>query len=199
MNIENIHILRLAAAYVLLIFPLAVILWYRLGIAGRMMLAVVRMTVQLLFVGFYLQVLFEVNSPWLNVAWVLVMIFVADISIVRGCGLTLKRFIIPIFLVRVVDLITVVFSKTKGITITIVIRISRAWVTGITELVTITVLLELIVSPYTVVASIPDSVKIIIVLVRICVCWTVIILIENAVTIAVGRKKTDVSRQSSCR
>ena len=63
MNIENIHILRLAAAYVLLIFPLAVILWYRLGIAGRMMLAVVRMTVQLLFVGFYLQVLFEVNSP----------------------------------------------------------------------------------------------------------------------------------------
>jgi len=89
---QNISLIRLAVGYGLLIFPLAVMLWYRIPLLGPTLLAVVRMTVQLLFVGLYLQVVFERNSAWLNLAWLTVMILVADVSILRGCRLRLRSF-----------------------------------------------------------------------------------------------------------
>ena len=55
------------------------------------------MTVQLLFVGFYLQIVFRLNSAWLNAAWLLIMIAVADGSVIRGCGLRARRFALPLF------------------------------------------------------------------------------------------------------
>lgn len=60
-------------------------------------LAVVRMTVQLLFVGLYLQIVFNLNNFWLNGLWLVIMIGVADASIARGCGLRLSRFSGPLF------------------------------------------------------------------------------------------------------
>ncbi|MBN1817669.1 MAG: ABC transporter permease [Sedimentisphaerales bacterium] len=101
MNIQDITLLRLAAGYGLLIFPLAVMLWYRIPIVGRTVIAVVRMTVQLLFVGLYLQVVFRQNSLWLNLAWLMVMILVADVSIIHGCEFRLRIFLTPLFLALV--------------------------------------------------------------------------------------------------
>jgi putative ABC transport system permease protein len=98
MNIVDISFLRLAAGYGLLIFPLSILLWYRIPIVSDTLLAIVRMTVQLLFVGLYLQVVFSLNNFWLNGAWLLIMIGVADTSITRGCGLRLGRFAGPLFL-----------------------------------------------------------------------------------------------------
>jgi len=96
-DIVDIGAWRLAAAYLLLIFPLAIILYKRVPILKDAGIAILRMTVQLLFVGFYLQVVFRLNSPWLNLGWVLVMIGVADGSILRGCRLKIRRFAWPIF------------------------------------------------------------------------------------------------------
>ncbi len=87
----------LAAGYLLLIAPLVVVLYHRVPIGKAAGIAVVRMTVQLLFVGFYLQFLFERNNPWLNVAWVAVMVSVADVSIIRSVKLDLRRFALPLF------------------------------------------------------------------------------------------------------
>ncbi len=98
MSTADISFARLAAGYSLLLAPLAFLLWYRLPLFKDSLIAVVRMTVQLLFVGFYLQVVFEWNNFWLNAAWLLVMIAVADASIVRGCGLRLARFALPVFI-----------------------------------------------------------------------------------------------------
>lgn len=94
---EDISTLRLTIGYSLLIFPLAILLWYRIPLVGTTLLAVVRMTVQLLFVGFYLQVVFDKDSVWLNLAWLAVMITVADISILRGCALNLRLFVGRLF------------------------------------------------------------------------------------------------------
>jgi putative ABC transport system permease protein len=88
----------MTAGYLLLLIPLAIMLWYRVPLVGRTTMAIVRMTVQLLFVGFYLQVVFAYNRLWLNTLWVLVMIAVADVSIVRHCDLRLRRFAGPVFL-----------------------------------------------------------------------------------------------------
>ncbi|MEE9185591.1 MAG: ABC transporter permease [Candidatus Binatia bacterium] len=102
MNVVDISFLSLAAGYGLLIFPLSIILWYRIPIVSDTLLAMLRMTVQLLFVGLYLQVVFTLNNFWLNGAWLLVMIGVADTSITRGCGLRLSRFAGPLFLALLV-------------------------------------------------------------------------------------------------
>ncbi len=98
MSIVDISFLSLALGYGLLIFPLSILLWYRIPIVGDTLWAIVRMTVQLLFVGLYLQVVFSLNNFWLNGAWLLIMIGVADTSITRGCGLRLSRFAGPLFL-----------------------------------------------------------------------------------------------------
>ena len=97
MNTVDISLLSLASGYGLLVFPLAIMLWYRIPMIGDSVLAVVRMTVQLLFVGLYLQVVFNLNNFWLNGLYLVIMIGVADASIVRGCGLRLSRFIGPLF------------------------------------------------------------------------------------------------------
>ena len=72
MNDATIHPLGVLAGYLMLLIPLGLILWYRLGIMGRTIIAIVRMTVQLVFVGLYLQVVFRLNSVWLNLLWMLV-------------------------------------------------------------------------------------------------------------------------------
>lgn len=97
MTAESISLIRLSAGYLLLLIPLAVMLWYRIRLVNKMLVAVIRMTAQLVFVGFYLQVVFKLNNIFLTVAWLVVMIFVADISIVRNCKLPLRRFALPLF------------------------------------------------------------------------------------------------------
>lgn len=98
MTIIDISLVRLAAGYLLLLIPLAIILWLRLPILGQTLKAVVRMTLQLLFVGFYLQVVFDLNNPWLTGAWVLIMVAIADASIARGCNLNFSKLAGGLFL-----------------------------------------------------------------------------------------------------
>ena len=97
MSIIEITPWRLGLGYMLLAFPLAILLWYRIPLLGKTVVGAVRMTVQLTFVGVYLHVIFEYNNIWLNIAWLLVMISVADASIMRGCGLRMTRFALPLF------------------------------------------------------------------------------------------------------
>lgn len=97
-KIVDIGIWPLAAGYLLLILPLAILLYQRVPIIKDTGIAVARMTVQLLFVGFYLQIVFRLNNPWLNLAWLVVMVAVADFSILRGCRLSVRRFVLPVFL-----------------------------------------------------------------------------------------------------
>ncbi|WP_020677150.1 ABC transporter permease [Geopsychrobacter electrodiphilus] len=91
MTTLDISTAHLAISYLLLIIPLGVILWLRIPLFGEALLAVIRMTLQLLFVGFYLQFVFTLNSLWVTAAWVLIMVLVADVSIAQGCHLHLKR------------------------------------------------------------------------------------------------------------
>ncbi|MBN2209772.1 MAG: ABC transporter permease [Sedimentisphaerales bacterium] len=97
-DIININISGMIVGYILLLVPLAIILYQRVPILKDTAIALVRMTVQLLFVGFYLQYLFKLNNVWLNLLWLLVMMVVADGSIIRGCRLRASCFAIPVFI-----------------------------------------------------------------------------------------------------
>ncbi|MFH2000969.1 MAG: ABC transporter permease [Planctomycetota bacterium] len=98
MNTVEISTPALALGYLLLLIPLSLMMWTGVPLVRKTWLAVVRMTVQLLFVGLYLQVVFRIDHYSLTLAWLIAMILVADISIVRGCDLRLGRFYSPLFI-----------------------------------------------------------------------------------------------------
>ena len=96
-TLETISTPHLALGYLMLLVPLGIMLYTGLPLLRRTGIAALRMTVQLLFVGFYLQVVFERNHPGLNLLWMLVMILVADASILSSCQLRLRTFALPLF------------------------------------------------------------------------------------------------------
>lgn len=88
----DISVPGMLAAYGLLAFPLALVLWLRLPLVRDVFISVARMSLQLLFVGFYLRFVFGLNQPLLNLTWLVVMVGVADLSVLRGCKLSIRRF-----------------------------------------------------------------------------------------------------------
>jgi putative ABC transport system permease protein len=96
-EIIDITPVNLALGYLLFLIPVSVVLLYRVSIVGDLLTSVLRMTVQLLFVGFYLQVVFELDRWWLTALWLLVMTAVADFSVLRGARLNLRRMYLRLF------------------------------------------------------------------------------------------------------
>ena len=94
----DIRTTGLLLGYLLLIIPIAILLIYRIKLMKALTISLLRLTLQLLLVGLYLQFLFKLNAWWLNVLWLLFMIFAADISLLSASKLSLRRFLFPIFL-----------------------------------------------------------------------------------------------------
>lgn len=87
----------LSQTRMMLLYGIAVLPWLLLRAAGLRLsrdlwLSVVRMSVQLALVGLYLKYLFAINAPALNVLWIVVMLVVADVTILRRAGLRVRHF-----------------------------------------------------------------------------------------------------------
>ena len=98
MDIINITWLQLGIGFLIMLLP-AWILWkYRTGLNRKLLTASIRMVLQLLFVGYYLEYLFLYDNPWINAAWIFVMVVVADFATIDRSELKRKSSIlIPIF------------------------------------------------------------------------------------------------------
>ena len=70
----------------------------QLKLAKETAIAVVRMSFQLILVGLYLQFLFELNSAWLNLAWLMVMLLVGSTAILDKAKLPTRALFAPVFL-----------------------------------------------------------------------------------------------------
>ena len=92
----------LGAAYALLIIPLGLLLYLRVPMMTTTLISLIRMTVQLLLVGFYLQFIFALNHIGVNVLWLLVMVLVADASVLSGSGLRFRRIGLGVFIAALV-------------------------------------------------------------------------------------------------
>ena len=91
MNADYINLSnwQLGFAAVLILFNLAISVWLRLGLAHSLLVASVRMVVQLLLVGFILESVFALKTPLPVVGIGLVMAALAGIAAVRR---TRRRF-----------------------------------------------------------------------------------------------------------
>ena len=93
----NMTLWDMAAVYGLMLLPLGVMAWLGLGMIRDTLVAMARMTVQLALVGLYLQVVFDLNSVWLNLGWILAMILVANATTLKRAGLVRRRFFMATF------------------------------------------------------------------------------------------------------
>lgn len=67
------------------------------------------MSLQLGFVGLYLEFLFRFNSALLNLIYLLIMVSIACQSIVRSSHLRVRKFFIPVFFSLVIPFLIVLF------------------------------------------------------------------------------------------
>ena len=91
MGAIDLGIVDFGLFYLLLAVPLLISLWLDLRIIKDSLYALFRMTLQLLLIGLYLDFLFKLNSPFLNVAWIMVMLIMANVSTLRQSGLSFWR------------------------------------------------------------------------------------------------------------
>ncbi len=82
--------LGMGLIYLLLLIPVAVNRLLGLPLSRNLVRTVAFMSVQLVLIGYYLEVLFRLNNLWLNLGWLLVMIAVANVT-------TLRRSRLPLF------------------------------------------------------------------------------------------------------
>lgn len=103
-KIVDINYFELFAGYALMIIPLYVFWHFKTGLVKDTLISILRMTVQLLLVGLYLEYIFKINSIFINVLWVIIMSFIATYTIIQRSGLNYKLFFIPILLAGIISI-----------------------------------------------------------------------------------------------
>lgn len=97
----------LALGFILLIIPFIVLWYYKTGLLKPAIISVFRMTIQLLFVGLYLEYIFKLNNMWINLVWVLIMVIIATITTVKNSELYLRIYLIPVFISLALSIIII--------------------------------------------------------------------------------------------
>lgn len=93
----DIQLPQMALLYGLCLLPVFLLWLIGLRLSRDIGISILRMTIQLALVGIYLKTLFDLNNPWLNGLWILVMLIVADLSILRRAGLKARYFALATF------------------------------------------------------------------------------------------------------
>jgi putative ABC transport system permease protein len=97
MGAQDLSIVSLASLLIFLFPVLYISRYLKLGINKKIIVGMGRMCLQLSFVGLYLEFLFKFNSPWLNGAYLLLMISIACHSILKSSNLKVRMFFKPLF------------------------------------------------------------------------------------------------------
>jgi putative ABC transport system permease protein len=88
----DLSITAMISMYVLMLVPLAIFFYLQLGLARETLLALLRMTAQLVLVGLYLKYIFQLNNVSISLLWVAIMLVVANLSILNKAGLRRRVF-----------------------------------------------------------------------------------------------------------
>lgn len=95
MGTSDISLINLFAGFLLLLIPVYFLHYYRTGLVKDTLVAAARMTVQLFLIGFYLEYLFRWNNLWVNILWVIIMVFVASYTVLKRTKLNIRNLLIP--------------------------------------------------------------------------------------------------------
>ena len=114
-QVIDISIWGMILTYVLLIPPVLFTLFYKIEIKKQILISTLRMTVQLLLIGIFLEYIFELDNPWLNSGWVILMVLNAAWTVVRRTNMAYKHMYFPVFLSILIMTVMIVFYFIGGI------------------------------------------------------------------------------------
>ncbi|NKQ39074.1 MAG: ABC transporter permease [Methanosarcinales archaeon] len=93
----DISVYKLILAYGILLLPIFWLYYYKTGLIKEVIIATIRMAVQLSIVAFYFSYIFTLNNPWVNILWVFIMIIVSVFTTIKRSNLKISLFIFPLF------------------------------------------------------------------------------------------------------
>ncbi len=98
MQTAHIDVVNLLLMLLLVIPIIGVNHWLGIRLNRKIIISISRMIVQLSLVGVYLQYIFDLNNPVLNVIYIILMMGVATYSIIDATPLKLGTIVIPIMI-----------------------------------------------------------------------------------------------------
>lgn len=107
MGASDITIIGLIWASLLLVPTLIINYYFKLGQLKTYIVATFRMVIQLAFVGLYLHYIFQWNNPFINFAYLVVMILIAVFSSIKQSKIDMKTFLMPVIIATFVPTITI--------------------------------------------------------------------------------------------
>ncbi|MDE6355365.1 MAG: ABC transporter permease [Prevotella sp.] len=96
MGTTDISYIGLAVGLLLMAAPIWFFRMFGVRQIRSTLIAVGRMVVQLFLIGLYLRYLFEWNSPWINILWVLLMVVVASLTASHRTRLRRRVVLLPL-------------------------------------------------------------------------------------------------------
>jgi putative ABC transport system permease protein len=109
MDTLDINWFSLAVSFLLLAFPLFISIYLKLQLSKDILISVVRMSVQLVLIGIFLQYLFKWNNALVNVSWLMVMILTAVFSTAKNGELKMSYFLLPALVAFTLSTFFVIF------------------------------------------------------------------------------------------
>ena len=103
----DIGIADLLLGFTILFVPLLLFIYYRVRLVGDLFISLARMIVQLFMVGLYLEFIFEMNNPWVNSLWVVLMIVIGAGTMVHRIKLNWRMFLVPFILAGLITMIII--------------------------------------------------------------------------------------------
>lgn len=96
MSTVDIPIGNFLLGFLLILIPSYFLYHFKTGLLKSTWIATIRMTFQLILIGFYLEYLFQWNNIWINILWVIAMLFIASYTTIKRTKLSLKIMLFPI-------------------------------------------------------------------------------------------------------
>lgn len=107
LKIVDIGYLELALSFLLMLIPIVLLQTYKINLTKATLISVVRMVVQLSLVAVYLELIFDLDNKYLNILWVVIMIYVSVATTTKRTGLKWKIFTIPLLLASLLTILIV--------------------------------------------------------------------------------------------
>lgn len=93
----DIPLSSLGLMLLLFLVPFTLSFFYDLRLSKSILVAVSRMLVQLMLIGVFLKYLIQLNNPFVNILWLIIMALSAVTTTLKSSAIKMKTFLIPTF------------------------------------------------------------------------------------------------------
>lgn len=105
---QDLSLFSMLMCVVLLLVPFVVFTYFKVDLSKKLLVSTLRMAIQLLLIGVFLEYLFRLNNWLVNLLWLLLMLTVATFSVINNSKLKRSFFVRPVLLAFVLSNLFVV-------------------------------------------------------------------------------------------